>query len=284
MVKYINTKIKIGLPKPLRFLHTTDNHLTLADERDNERKRNLAVARHKAFEGDTNRVQTSLDEMIDYCNKNCDMMLHTGDLIDFVSYKNVEVAKSYLDKTDYFMCAGNHEFSQYVGEAWEDEAYKYQSYSLVQTMTKYNLEFSSRLIGGVNLVGVDNGYYYFLWSQLAALKAEVAKGYPILLLMHNPIYTDDLYEEMMVRRKSACAYVCGCPAEKMACYDAHRRKQQQPYFATNEFIDYVKNEPLIKALITGHLHFNYEGELVPGKMQYVTTGGFHEGARLIEVV
>ena len=284
MVKYINTKIEIGLTKPLRFLHTTDNHLTLADERDNERKRNLATARNKAFEGDTNRVQTSLDEMIDYCNKNCDLMLHTGDLIDFVSYKNVEVGKAYLDKTDYFMCAGNHEFSQYVGEAWEDEAYKYQSYSLVQTMTKYNLEFSSRLIGGVNLVGVDNGYYYFLWSQLAALKAEVAKGYPILLLMHDPIYTDDLYEEMMVRRKNPCAYVCGCPAEKMACYDAHRRKQQQPYFATNEFIDYVKNEPLIKALITGHLHFNYEGELVPGKMQYVTTGGFHEGARLIEVV
>ena len=84
MVKYINTQIEIGLPKPLRFLHTTDNHLTLADERDNERKRDLAAARHKAFEGDTNRVQTSLDEMIDYCNKNCDMMLHTGDLIDFV--------------------------------------------------------------------------------------------------------------------------------------------------------------------------------------------------------
>ena len=284
MVKYVNTKIEIGLPKPLRFLHATDNHLSLADERDNERKRNLAVARHKAFVGNTNRIQENLDEMVDYCNKNCDILLHTGDLIDFVSYKNVEVGKSYLDKTDYFMCAGNHEFSQYVGEAWEDEAYKYQSFSLVQTMTKYNLEFSSRVAGGVNLVGVDNGYYYFLWSQLAALKSEVAKGLPILLLMHNPIYTPDLYDEMMLRRKSACAYVCGCPAEKMACYDAHRRKQQQPYFATNEFIDYVKNEPLIKAFITGHLHFNYEGELVPGKMQYVTGGGFRGDARLIEVV
>jgi hypothetical protein len=182
------------------------------------------------------------------------------------------------------MCAGNHEFSQYVGEAWEDEAYKYQSFNLVQTMTKYDLEFASRIVGGVNLVGVDNGYYYFLWSQLAALRAEVAKGLPILLLMHNPIYTPDLYDEMMLRRKNACAYVCGRPAEKMACYDAHRRKQQQSYFATNEFIDYVKNEPLIKAFITGHLHFNYEGELVPGKMQYVTGGGFRGDARLIEVV
>ena len=247
MVKYVNTKIEIGLPKPLRFLHATDNHLSLADERDNERKRKLAAARHKAFVGDTNRIQENLDEMVDYCSRNCDLLLHTGDLIDFVSYKNVEVGKSYLDRTDYFMCAGNHEFSQYVGEAWEDEAYKYQSFNLVQTMTKYDLEFASRVVGGVN-------------------------------------YTPDLYDEMMLRRKNACAYVCGCPAEKMACYDAHRRKQQQPYFATNEFIDYVKNEPLIKAFITGHLHFNYEGELAPGKMQYVTGGGFRGDARLIEVV
>ena len=284
MVHYIHTTIEIGLPKPLRFLHTTDNHLTLADERDNERKRLLAAKRHQVFEGDSNRVQDSLTEMIDYCRHNCDLMLHTGDLIDFVSHKNVETAKAFLDKVDYFMCAGNHEFSQYVGEAWEDEDYKYQSLSFVQTMCKYDLEFASRVVGGVNLVGLDNGYYYFRESQLTALQAEVAKGLPILLLMHNPIYTPDLYEEMMVRRKKMCAYVCGCPAEKMACYDERRRKQQQPYFATNEFIEYVKHEPLIKALITGHLHFNYEGELVPGKMQYVTDGSFLGSARLIEVL
>ncbi len=283
MVNYISTRIEIGLPKPLRFLHTTDNHLTLADERDNERKRELAAARHHAFEDDDNRVQKSLDMMIDYCNQNCDLLLHTGDLIDFVSYKNLEVAKAYLDRTDYIMCAGNHEFSQYVGEAWEDESYKRQSFSLVQSISKCNLEFSSRLIGGVNLVAVDNGYYYFLQEQLDALKTEVAKGYPILLLMHNPIYTEDLYDEMMVRRKRECAYLCGCPDEKLATYDEHRRRQQQPYFATNEFIEYVKNEPLVKALITGHLHFNYEGQLSSGKMQYVTTGGFLEGARIIDV-
>ncbi len=284
MFNYLKTRIEIGLPKPLRFLHTTDNHLTLVDERDDLRKRELAEARHLAFEKDTNRVQESLEEMLDFCNKNCDLMLHTGDLIDFVSYKNIDVAKAFLDRTDCFMCAGNHEFSQYVGEAWEDEAYKHQSLDLVQTMSRTNLEFSSRLVGGVNIVGVDNGYYYFLWDHLEALKAEVAKGYPILLLMHNPIYTNDLYDEMMVRRKRECAYLCGCPAEKMACYDENRRKQQQPYFATNEFIEYIKGEPLIKALITGHLHFNYEGEFVPGKMQYVTNGGFNAEARLIDIV
>ena len=48
MVNYVKTKIEIGLPKPLRFLHVTDNHLSLADERDNERKRELAAARRKA--------------------------------------------------------------------------------------------------------------------------------------------------------------------------------------------------------------------------------------------
>ena len=60
MVNYLKTRIEIGLPKPLRFLHTTDNHLTLADERDDIRKRELAAARHRDFEGDTNRVQDNI--------------------------------------------------------------------------------------------------------------------------------------------------------------------------------------------------------------------------------
>ncbi len=99
MVNYVKTKIEIGLPKPLRFLHVTDNHLSLADERDNERKRKLAADRRKAFGDDTDRIREYLDEMVDTCNKTCDLMLHTGDLIDFVSYRNVEVGKSCLDRT-----------------------------------------------------------------------------------------------------------------------------------------------------------------------------------------
>ena len=37
-----------------------------------------------------------------------------------------------LGARECFMAAGNHEYSLYVGEAFEDEAYKIQSFALVQ--------------------------------------------------------------------------------------------------------------------------------------------------------
>jgi len=283
-MKITRTRLDIGLPKPLSFLHSTDNHLTYVDDRDNDRKRDLAAKRHRAFEGDSNRCTVFLDEMIAYAKDHCDLFLHTGDLLDFVSYRNLEVGKEKLDQVDYFMAVGNHEFSLYVGEAFEDEAYKRQSYDRVQAAFKNDLTFASRLIGGLNLVAIDNGYYLFSEEQLALFKTEVARGYPIILMLHNPIYTPDLYQEMMVSRKKECAYVCDCPPELMSDYSEHRIKQQRADEPTREFVRYLKTQPLVKALLTGHLHFNYEDVLFGSTPQIVTGAGYAGDARLIEVV
>jgi hypothetical protein len=52
-----------------------------------------------------------------------------------------------------------------VGEAFEDEAYKMDSMPLVQKAFRNNLRFDSRIIGGLNLVGMDNVYYHFDETQ-----------------------------------------------------------------------------------------------------------------------
>lgn len=283
-MKITHSRLDIGLPKPLSFLHSCDNHLCYADERDDERKRGLAVKRRRAFEGDSNRCTLFLDEMIAYAKEHCDLFLHSGDLLDFVSYRNLEIGKEKMDQVDYFMAVGNHEFSLYVGEAFEDEAYKRQSYDRVQAAFKNDLTFASRLIGGLNLVAIDNGYYLFSEEQLALLKSEVARGYPIILMLHTPIYTPDLFQEMMVSRKKECAYLCGCPATLMNEYSDYRLRQQRPDEPTREFIRYLQTQPLVKALLTGHLHFNYEGILFGDTPQFVTGAGYAGDARLIEIV
>ena len=88
------TVIHIGLEKPVRLLHVTDTHLTLADERDNERKQKLGRDRTASFHNTNGRVERFLDEQITYAEEHCDLMVHTGDLIDFVSKANVEKALS----------------------------------------------------------------------------------------------------------------------------------------------------------------------------------------------
>ena len=143
------TRIEIGLEKPFRALHMSDNHIALADARDDERKNRLAEKRTEAFnhgkEGNVAMEEYALQ--LDYARKNGLPVLYTGDLCDFVSYKNLDCARDTLKDIDYFMAVGNHEFSLYVGEAFEDLPYKMKSFDLVQSHFRNDLHFDSRVMG-----------------------------------------------------------------------------------------------------------------------------------------
>ena len=56
MEELLTTKLSLGAEKPFRLLHISDTHLCLADERDNERKNNLAEGRKKVFGDRTENV------------------------------------------------------------------------------------------------------------------------------------------------------------------------------------------------------------------------------------
>ncbi|MDD7365789.1 MAG: metallophosphoesterase, partial [Clostridiales bacterium] len=172
------TRLEIGLEKPFRALHMSDNHIALADNRDDERKIKLAESRTAAFNhgkpGNVAMEEYALQ--LDYARSHRLPVLYTGDLCDFVSYKNLDYARDTLKDIDYFMAVGNHEFSLYVGEAFEDLPYKMKSFDLVQSYFRNDLHFASRVMGGVNFVALDNGYYRFDADQLARMKREIEKG------------------------------------------------------------------------------------------------------------
>ena len=283
-MKLSNLHIEIGLPEPVRLLHLSDTHLAFADERDEERKRELARGRSAVFASDGVDLLRHLEEAVEHARTHNELIVHTGDLIDFVSHRNLDLAKEFFSKHDCFVAAGNHEFSKYVGEAWEDEAYKLDSLPPVQRHYPNDLRFASRIVGGVNLVAVDNSYYLFRRQELERFEAEIARGYPIVLLLHNPIHTDELYHEMMVNRGNECAYLVGTPEELLKPYSEQRRRQQRPDAATEAFLDRLERAPEVKAILAGHLHFNFETVLFGRIGQYVTGGGFLDLARTVELV
>ena len=280
------TTIRIGIEKPFKLLHVTDTHICMADERDDLRKRELAVSRAKAFEGDTPGC------CLEYFKQSCDfarqqnaLLVHTGDLFDFVSEKHLEIAPQLLSMPeDYFMAVGNHEYSLYVGEAFEDETYKTQSFDKVQaSMPKYNLRFASRIVNGVNLIAIDDVYYDFSAQALENLKAEAEKGLPMILFFHTPIYTPELYDLEMNQRGASSCGVIGVPIELMQGYSDHRFRQQVCTPQTRKFIDYMFSLDLVKAVVAGHLHFSHESALENGVMQYITGGQYENIARLITI-
>ena len=168
-MKLERSVLKIGLEKPVNLFHVTDSHIALSDERDDERKRALAAGRGSP------RHKEYLLEQIAYAEENCDLLVHTGDLMDFISHPNVEFAKSVLKNEKIFYIAGNHDYSQYVGEAWEDKAYRMNGYMMMGGGLGVPMFFNSRVVGGVNIVGIDNGYYLFEDWQIWRLKREVEK-------------------------------------------------------------------------------------------------------------
>ena len=270
-----NTKIDIGLGHSVRVLHASDTHLTYADMRDGERKVTLAEQRIYEFP-QAEEVLAKLGELSKERNQ---PIMHTGDLLDFVSLANMEAAKAFTDEHDLFLATGNHEFSLYLGEAKEDATYRNQSLDKVQACFKNNIRMSARVIDGVKFVALDNGYYTFEPEQLEFLKQEVKEGLPIVMMFHTPLYDRDLYENEMSH--SPCGYLVGVPEELMRCYTPDRYEQQLPDAVTLEVMEYIANEPLIKAILAGHLHYNYEGTLA-GRIPQIITGC--EDIRLVEFV
>lgn len=275
-MELLKTQVKIGLAEPVRVLHISDTHLTYADMRDGERKVKLAEDRAQYF----SEAEENLQAASQMAKEERVPIVHTGDLIDFVSKANLEAAKQFIEQNDVFMAAGNHEFSLYVGEAWEDAAYRNQSLAAVQACFKNGIRMSSRVIGGINFVALDDSYYLFEPEQLAFLKQECEKEFPVVLLMHTPLYDRELYD-CALQENPACAYLTDVPEDLMTFYSDHRYRQQRADAVTHEAVEYIRNNPQIKAILAGHLHYNYKG-MVSDRIAQIVTGV--QTIRLVEFV
>ena len=80
-----------------------------------------------------------------------------------------------------------------------------------------------------------------------------------------------------------CSYLAGVDESHLERYSEFRAYQQRPDEPTLRMIEYIKNEPLIKAIFAGHVHFNYESNITDSLPQFVTGGGYDGYAREITV-
>jgi len=274
-MELLKMKLTLGAEAPFRILHMSDTHLYLADERDNERKRQLAVNRSRHF----TTPEENLAAGVQVARENHAVIMYSGDLIDFVSEANLDAAKTFTDENDCFMAAGNHEFSLYVGEAFEDAAYREQSLSHVQESFKNDIRFAARVINGVNFVAIDNSYYLIDEWQLDRLKEECRKGMPVVLIVHTPLYAEDLAAECHARNTEAL-YLMDAPESELATYSEYRYRQQKADAVTHEAMEYIKSEPVIRAILTGHLHYAFTSHVTDTLTQYMVGT---DSMRLIEI-
>ena len=199
----------------------------------------------------------------------------------------MDCAAKHMIEGDWFVSAGNHDYSKYVGEAKEDEAYKQDSYEAVRAAFPNDLRFASRVIGGVNFVAVDDVYYNFTERQLEQMKAEMAKGLPVVMLCHVPIYTPEFCKSELEATGGNCAYLTGVPLEITETFDQgrtypageewrYRKVQQRADEPTLAFIAWLKEQKLLKAILCGHMHRFFEERFSETAVQY-TVGATYLG-------
>ena len=282
------TTLDIGLGKTVKFLHLTDTHIARDSEKEN--------GRAAVFDTTDEQIEQYFLEAVEYAKENNLTIVHTGDLVDYITKENLEFLDENLKDVDYILAPGSHDFAHLIpGHQeyfdWraagfsENDVHKAEQIKTIAPHVNNNMYFASKIIEGVNFVTIDNSYLKITDGQLDSLKAEVAKGLPIVVGMHIPMHTKALQEVGLMPRENLCATA---EAQK-----EHALENIRPDLAENiriftestwRTIEYIKSEPLIKVVLAGHRHRNVEDELSDGKYQIVTHANCQGFAREITLV
>lgn len=267
--------IEIGATKPFSVLHISDTHLTAAYPDEPQVKRMLRDGRTRCFGG---RQEEALRDSLAWAKENTDYVIHTGDLIDWQSQANFDLVRKYFG-ANMTGSMGNHEFCESMGysnpKESPTEAYKDRSRKQLTEIYPFDLLLDSTVINGVNFVTLDDVYGYVTAEQVARFHAEVKKGLPIVLCMHVPFMSDEIaiasnkfWMGGRWDRKSMKFTSAAVPEVDGA------RKVQMTDPVTRDFIVYLKAEPLLKAILAGHLHFTMQDDFSPTAKQYLVGGNF----------
>ncbi|MBR6933564.1 MAG: metallophosphoesterase [Bacteroidales bacterium] len=261
--------VHIGLEKPFSILHISDSHLTAAYEHENEKKQKLHTRRTKTFGG---RQEEALADALAWAKQHVDFVVHTGDLIDWQSEANFHLVSKFFGDS-YIGSLGNHEFSPDMGysEPKEEhtEAFKDRTRDLLQSVYPFDVRFQSQVVNGVNFITLDDVYGYVTKEQVKRFKKEVKKGFPIVLCMHVPFFSDDMWRANVRFWDDKGPMNYSALPEIKSAY-----KVQQEDKVTRDFISYLKKEKLLKCILAGHLHYDVQDQFSPTCRQYVVAGSF----------
>ena len=260
-----------GSDDPFYFIHTSDTHVLLIDERDSGDERLVETAKRR--ENDWPCALRTLDDLSIKAGELDAFIVHTGDLIDYISQRNLDVAKQFTAQNDVFACAGNHEYMNYIWDDLPGSAQRDLTQDRVLPAFSNDIRFSTRVEHGVKFIAVDNVYHRVDSWQVDRLREELAKDdLPVILALHVPLYDPDMFEFQMTKYDFPHpAWLMGVPEELMREYGYEEEwiEEQKPDAPTNEFCDLVAASPQIKAIVTGHNHADFTSQLTPTLKQYM---------------
>lgn len=250
-----------GLERKYTFIHITDSHIAVAPDTATAEEKAMAEARTKFWTPASGilPIDSFTAHLKNAEELKADGVFLTGDGIDYGSDYNIEVLTRLCGeaKTKVTYVYGNH-------EGGIDNKEFYPKYKELMGDTP---GFQVNDYGSFLIIAVDDSNKVISQAQLEAMQAQMERGLPIILLLHIPIRTAAI--EPSVMERWGTDFMIGTDED---CETTHT------------FCKMVKSKdsPVI-AIFAGHVHYEHEGEFVPGKMQYTAAPAFTGYHRIIKI-
>ena len=267
--KPIFTTVPIkGLKKEFRILHFTDLHACALDEVEKAAmepvRRDYIPPRQGLFGGGRPYPsEAALPALMGYGEEIAvDLILMTGDIIDFPSEANLTLLQSCVDtcKVPVLYITGNHDWSYADDYHTENAAATYLTRvdtisGAVDHAAVY--EDETVLVCAVDS-GLDRIRPETLEAYLTAARRAKAYGKALILALHVPVHAETLVEDTVRVWQQELTIGEGAFGK------------DDP--ATMAFYNAVAVEPGLApdAVIAGHVHFDHEDILSNGTPQYIT--------------
>ena len=269
-------RVEIGLPEPFSLLHVSDTHLTAAYPDELPMRLRQCADRTEIFGG---LQEDAFATTLAWARKHVDYIVHTGDLIDFQSRANFDLVRKYFGEAGVPLaaCVGNHEYYRREAPHERTRAPGYDERSRPELAAAFGFDptFHATVLGGVNFVLIDDVHGTVTAEQAARFRAEAKKGLPIVLCMHVPFYMERSWQVCAKFWSRAEREGAAIHFRSAAIPDpAGEYKLQLTDPVTKDFIAYLRGEPLLKAILAGHVHFAIEERFSPTAMQYTVGGNY----------
>ena len=220
--------VAVGAKQPFSVLHVSDSHLARIDSRDGDELYSFARSRSRIGR---ELGEYYLDESVHHARAKKLRLIHTGDFVDFLSSANLEYAERRFCTDDFLACVGNHEY-------WIDAVHRETEGYKAQTIPRLReswsgLPASAHCMNGVNFFVFDDSFGTVTQETAAAFEQTAKEGLPIVLVCHVPLWAEGCGMK---------AHVCGMPGlranDEVSC----------------SFVERARNEPLVRAVLSGHVH------------------------------
>ena len=269
-------ELKVGATNPFHVIHISDTHINFSDiEEMYENSRNYAagVRRYVRFP----QAIPSFYASLDYADAIPGAVLvHTGDLIDFGTRASYSFLRHNVKGRGMLFSIGNHEYERADSSYDTDIALRRRRLS--ESGISQNLEFSSRIVNGVNFVSFDNaisGKGRISAETRLAIEREFERGLPVVLMCHIPPYLSDAFRESAVQGKVDYALQRGQPQDVEVYLAQSRKARWICDDETRAFWKKIREKDSFKAVLCGHCHWPWDEPFGRGRL--CMAGGNYEG-------